>query len=1069
MTTCSVCGTELPEGARFCPACGAEQGTGSGVLTEERKLATVLFADLVGSTAQAHAEDPERVRARLDRFYDAMAEEIERTGGTVEKFAGDSVMAAFGAPSALEDHAERALHAALAMRRRLVEDFGDDLQLRIGVNTGDVVVGQAREGSSFVTGDAVNVGARLEQAAAPGEILAGERTVAAARGAFEFGDLRVMEGKGKPEGIACRPVLRALTLARPRGVGGLRRVFVGRESELELLRATFRRTVAQREPHLVTIVGEPGVGKTRLVRELWDALADEEPAPLRRTGRCLPYGEGITYWPLGEVLKEHLGILESDPPQEIRRRLGDREILALALGLDATGSLHPLDARERLHQAVVEFVEELAADRPCVKLVEDIHWAEDDLLDLLERVVRDARAPVVVLGTARPELLDRRPTWGARQRNTTTIWLEPLRAMDTSSMLDELVGLELPREVRDLVVERAEGNPFFVEELVGALVEAGVLVRENGSWLVRELPDGFSAPDSVHAVLAARIDRLPPTEKEALQAASVVGRIFWQGPVVHLLGRDEPDFVLLEERDFIRRRSGSTMAGELEYAIKHQLTREVAYASIPKARRGRLHAAFADWLEHSDPARDEFAPLLAYHYAEAVRPEDSDLAWAEQPEELARLRSVAVAWLRRAAQLARGRYEIDEAIQLLSRATELVDDPADRSALWREIGVCNALKFDGEAFWTAMETSLELCTDRTTCAETYSLLAFQTSIRSGMWKVRPDRGRVEEWVDRALELDQERGVIRARALLARVFIEPAEVPDDVVSEAVTLAERNGEPELRSYAFGARSHVAYGRLQFDEAATWSERRLELVTEVEDPDVLCDVYESAVPVAAAIGRFREAKRLAGLHEELGRRLSAHHRVHSVSLELELAEAMGGWEAIAEATGRVEHAVTENLATPCVRNARDLLLCAIAHESVGESGRALELEREAEKLAGEGHERALNPPRLRLALVRGNRDRARALVGIPLQRTFVWGPAVYGTYLDALVAVREHELIERDAPGLVRAGTAIEPFALRALGAAHGDDELLARAQERFAALRLDWHAAQTERLLAGLPEM
>jgi class 3 adenylate cyclase len=304
MATCTACGAQLPDGARFCPACGAAAATAQAA-AEERKLATVLFADLVGSTALADAEDPERVRARLDRFYDAMTEEIVRTGGTVESFAGDSVMAAFGAPNALEDHAERALHAALAMQRRLTELFGEALALRIGVNTGDVVIGRAREGTSFVTGDAVNVGARLEQAAAPGEVLAGERTVAAARGAFEFGDRRVVEAKGKSEGVPSRRVLRALSLMRPRGVGGMRRVFVGRESELDLLRAIFRRAVSQEEPHLVSIIGEPGLGKTRLVRELWDLLADEEPAsPLRRTGRCLAYGDGITYWPLGEILKE---------------------------------------------------------------------------------------------------------------------------------------------------------------------------------------------------------------------------------------------------------------------------------------------------------------------------------------------------------------------------------------------------------------------------------------------------------------------------------------------------------------------------------------------------------------------------------------------------------------------------------------------------------------------------------------------------------------------------------------------------------------------------------------------
>jgi class 3 adenylate cyclase len=264
----------------------------------ERKLATVLFADLAGSTALADEQDPERTRARLERFYDAMAAEIQAAGGTVEKFAGDAVMAAFGAPEALEDHAERALHTALAMQRRL--DTG--LALRIGVNTGEVVAGVGREQSSFVSGDAVNVAARLEQAAEPGEILVGERTVAAVRGAFEFGDVKTVAAKGKAAGVVCRPLLRGLSLLRTRGVGGLVRAFVGRNDELDRLTRAYRRSVEHSRPVLMTVLGDPGLGKTRLMRELWTQLDDEAPSPLRRTGRCLPYGDGITYWPLGEVL-----------------------------------------------------------------------------------------------------------------------------------------------------------------------------------------------------------------------------------------------------------------------------------------------------------------------------------------------------------------------------------------------------------------------------------------------------------------------------------------------------------------------------------------------------------------------------------------------------------------------------------------------------------------------------------------------------------------------------------------------------------------------------------------------
>jgi class 3 adenylate cyclase len=1033
--------------------------------SDERKLATILFADLVGSTTLAESEDPERVRLLLDRFYDAMAEEIERTGGTLEKFAGDAVMAVFGAPVALEDHAERTLHAAVAMRAR-VGDVHESLALRIGVNTGEVVVGRAREGSSFVTGDAVNVSARLEQSAKPGEILAGERTVAAAGAAFEFGPAREVDAKGKSAPVAARPVLRALSLARPRGVGELQPVFVGRKTELELLRATYRRAVAGGEPHLVTIVGEPGVGKTTLVRELWQGLAREEPQPVRRTGRCLPYGDGITYWPLGEILKEHLWILDSDPPERILARLPGREVLGLALGLDVAGSLHPLDARERLHAAIVEFVEELAAEAPLVVLVEDVHWAEDDLLELLERVVRDARAPLVLVATARPELFDRRHGWGGGRRNTATIWLEPLPPDSTSLMLSGLLTTELPADLRKLVVTRAEGNPFFVEELVSALVEAGALERQNGGWKVNEVPEGFSVPDSVHAVLAARMDRLAPIEKAALQAAAVVGRTFWQGPVVHLLGGDTPDFVLLEERDFIRRRPGSSLAGETEYTMKHALTRDVAYSSIPKARRGHLHAAFATWMVESDRAKDEHASLLAYHFAEAVRPEDADLAWSDEQAEAERLRSAAVQWLRRAADLARSRYEMEEAVQLLTTATELTEDERERSLLWRAIGQAQVLRYDGEAFWASMLRSLEGPLDDVERAEAYSQLAFQTSIRSGMWMTRPERDRVEDWATRALDLARPGSEAQARSLLALVEVEPEDAPEDLLQSIAELAAGSGDVDLRSFALGARSHAAFEHRRFAESARWANSRFPLAAEIDDPDSVCEVYEDGVPVATTMGDFREAARLAGLHWDVARRLSPHHRLHSVSLRLETAEAAADWQAILRQADEAAAAIAENLVTPCIRNARDLLICALAHLCTGAAERSRELERAALELSGQGHERELASLQLRIALVRGDGAAVHELVQVRFKRTWVWGPGVFCTLLDALAALREREWVEREAESLDQPGVITEPFALRALGIVRGDDHLLARADERFAALGLDWHAAQAERLLAGL---
>jgi class 3 adenylate cyclase len=454
---------------------------------------TVLFADLVGSTALASEEDPERVRSLLDRFYVAMAAAAEAAGGRVEKFAGDAVLAAFGAQAAQEDHAERALHAALSMRRRFTELFGDQLSLRIGVNTGEVAVGPAHVGGSFVAGDAVNVAARLEQAAAPGEILASERIVAVVRGAFEFGEPITVEAKGKPDGVACRRLVRALSLQRPRGISGLASAFVGRDRELELLQATYRRTVDRAESHLVTIIGDAGVGKTRLVRELWGWLAGEASQPLQRTGRCLSYGQA-TYGPLGEIVKEQLGILESDSPEMIRERLSGREILGLALGLDVAGDLHPLAVRDRLINAWSQFLQDLAAERPVVVLLEDLHWAEGPLLDLLDRIVGGIRGPLLVIGTARPELLDDRPVWSGGRRNSSLLWLEPLTEKDAARLVQELVVSTLPERVHSLVVERAEGNPFFVEELLGALIDRGVLEHRGHGWEARRLSRNSTSP-----------------------------------------------------------------------------------------------------------------------------------------------------------------------------------------------------------------------------------------------------------------------------------------------------------------------------------------------------------------------------------------------------------------------------------------------------------------------------------------------------------------------------------------------------------------------------------------------
>ena len=1013
---------------------------------EERKLATVLFADLVGSTELAGDEDPERIRALLDRFYDAMATEIERAEGTVEKFIGDAVMAAFGAPVAHEDDAERALHAALAMQRRFGELFGEQLALRIGVNTGDVVVGRPREGSSFVTGDTVNVCARLEQAAAPGEILVGERTAAAVRGAFEFGDLQTVEAKGKAGGVQCRRLLRPLTLMRPRGVTGGEAIFVGRDGELAELEAAYRQAVFDRTPCLVTVIGDAGVGKTRLMRELWQVLSDDGSRPLLRTGRCLAYGEGITYRPLAEVLREHFEILENDPAEVIEQRLGSREGLEFTLGLAPPAGLHPLIVRDRLHGAWVELLNELAADRPVVVLIEDLHWAEPELCGLLELLAERVRGSLLILGTARPEFLELQPAWPGRH-----VRLEALDALDALDLAECLLGANCPAPIRTLIVERSEGNPFYLEELIATLADRGVIVRANGGWSFGELPPGFSLPDTVQAVLAARIDLLPPVEKAALQAAAVIGRVFWASPVRALID-DSPDFALIEQREFIRSRAGSSIRGESEFAIKHALTREVAYESLLKAKRAPLHAGFAEWLDGHREGDDDHAALLAHHYAEAVRPEDLDLAWFGREDEAERLRQKALYWLSRAAELAVGRYEIDEGLALLERAVELEQDQTRQAGLWQRIARANVLKFDGDAFWRAMEKAIGLGGPQ---ADLYAELAFQSTRRWGMWKRQPHAALISGWSERALDLAEEGSRNRALAL----YTHAAWHEDLAAARALAaVAEQRGEPDLEVLALEQLADRAWEAGNVAEARALIDRLAKLAPQLSDPDDQTRPLLDVVTMRIHFGDLAGAAAAAALNVELARGLTPHHRLHGVGSQVRVAAMAGRWDAVAELARHAERTVDDNADTPCPQNVTTLLHCALVSVLREDERDARRLEEKAAEMGMEGWRIWIDPPLIRLALARGDVEALPPLLEGP-EPHVIEPPSAY---LDALSALGEHDRIEAEAPKWLRAGTYAEPFALRALGVARNDQTLIRQAAATFVSLGMPWHAEQTKLL-------
>jgi hypothetical protein len=841
--------------------------------------------------------------------------------------------------------------------------------------------------------------------------------------------------------------------------------FVGRGAELELLRATFDRAVSSAEPHLVTVLGEPGVGKSRLVREFWQWPERASVEPLRRTGRCLPYGEGITYWPLGEIVREQLGLLDTDSSQTVRARLGDRELLGSALGLDVGRDLHPLAVREGIYQAWLDFVDDLLRERPAVLLVEDLHWAEDPLLDLLERTLTEVRGPLMLLTTARPELLDRRRTWGTGRRNASTLWLEPLAEEEARRLLDELLAAELPIEMRDAIVRGAEGNPFFVEELTAGLIDQRVLERHDGGWTITRLPTRLAVPDSVQGVLAARIDLLGADEKAALQAGAVIGRVFWEGPVRELIDDAEPDFSVLEERDFIRRHLGSSMVGEREYAIKHALTREVAYATLPRARRARLHARFAGWLEALE-TRDELASLLAHHYASAVKPEDVELAWAGAESELVTLRHRALHWLRRAADLALSRYEVSDARRLLLNALDLAEDDETRSDVWRMIGSSYALQYDGPGFFESMGKAIELCNDADRLAELQSRLALGTVNRSGMWTERPARNVVEGIVDSALGVAGPETPARVRALVSKVFLDPARSAA-LAEEASAIAERLGDPALCSLAWDARADVALSTGDYGQALAWGRRRHDVIGEISDPNHVAYIQFGVIRPLVALGRVAEGRRLAERYEETLRRLTPHHRVHGVSVPLEIEALAGEWHAVGELQARIEQAVGENASTPCVRNQLALLLCAAAAARAGDADEAGRLRGLAEEHGMKGYDDILDPARLRVSLELGELESVERLLSARPEAlrigtgwfSLVGAPA----RLDALAALGDAARLQTEAEPLLQPGTCLEPYAVRALGIVRGDERLIAHAAERFERLGLTSAAAETRAAL------
>jgi class 3 adenylate cyclase/tetratricopeptide (TPR) repeat protein len=714
---CPSCGEENSDRARFCQNC-ATPLTGEAS-SEIRKVVTIVFADVTGSTALGERLDPEALRRIMGRYFEEMSAVIERHGGTVEKFIGDAVMAVFGIPQLHEDDALRAVRAADGMRRALEalnhdleRDHGVGLAARIGVNTGEVVAGDPSSGQRLVTGDAVNVAARLEQAASPGQILLGESTHRLVKDAVEVTALEPLDLKGKAKPIPAFSL--AVVLEATAGhARNLDSAMVGRHKELEMLERALERVTIERTSHLFTLLGPAGVGKSRLVQEF---AGERGTTATVLRGRCLSYGEGITYYPLVEIVQAAAGVERGDDLETGRAKLAalaegieDRErVVALVAGLLSWAE--PV-AAEDAQWGVRKLFEHLARDEPVVLLFDDIHWAEPALLDLIEHLADWSRdAPLLIVCVARPELLDLRAGWAGGKLNATTILLEPLAADEVSRLVDNLLGrADIPADARARIMEAAEGNPLFVEEMLGMLIDDGLLQFVDGTWRAVEDLARITVPPTIQLLLAARLDRLDAEERAVIERGAVEGKVFHSGAVKTLapesLRQKVPSRLLALARKELIRPDRAEFAGEDAFRFRHLLIRDAAYQAMPKEQRADLHERFASWLERVAGDRvSEYEEILGYHLEQAYR---FRVELGISDGHTAELGRAAADRLMASAERARERSDVAGAEALLRSAVE-ISDGAARSRASFELSRTLNESFDFQACAEAAERAIEV-------------------------------------------------------------------------------------------------------------------------------------------------------------------------------------------------------------------------------------------------------------------------------------------------------------------------------------------------------------------------
>ena len=857
---CTACGRENAPDARFCSACGTPLGITATEQPEVRKTVSVVFADVTGSTALGEALDPEAARKLMARYFEQARTILERHGGTVEKFIGDAVMAVFGVPRLHEDDALRAVRAAAELRDGVTE-----VQLRIGVNTGEVVAGG---GETLVTGDAVNVAARLEQAAQPGEVLLGEQTFALVRDAIEVEPVEPLSAKGKAEPLQAYRLL-AVIEGADSFARRLDTPLVGREREQRLLREAFERAVEERSCHLFTLLGTAGIGKSRLAQELVEALGE---SALVMTGRCLPYGDGITYWPLVEIVRE-LGT-ESSVGQYLEGEPDAKTIVNnvfAAIGI-ADGELSP----EETFWAVRKLFEALARERPLVIVLDDLHWAETTFLDLVEHLADWSReAPILLLCLARPELLDTRPGWSGGKLNATSLLLEPLSESETERLIDNLFE-RLAESVRHRITEAAEGNPLFVEQMLAMLAEQV------------ELDGELQVPPTIQALLAARLDQLPAPERATLEHAAVIGKEFTRAAIAALDG--DPALLLPLVRKELIRPDRTSVSGDEDFRFRHILVRDAAYEAIPKELRAELHERFANWTETQ---RSEYDEIVGYHLEQAYRYKEQ-LGTIE--ENLARR---AASRLAGAGRRANARGDVRAVESLLGRATALMQENSlERLELLLVRASALHASAEPSAAVTLLEETVRLAR---VIGERALELRAELALQGELAWINPEGAAkaLKEAAEAAIaELEQlgdDRAIGEAWAAINHYYVEQCNAAGvtDACDHVLLHARRAGDRRLEQEALAMSALAAcLGSTPVDEAISQVEGVLSELAAVSSRSEEGFVWTFLADLHSQRGDHETARRLADRSharlEELGnRRLAAGNTMMTAHSDLRAAD--------------------------------------------------------------------------------------------------------------------------------------------------------------------------------------